>query len=108
MSKVRRLFLATITLSVLTAALLAMPFMNYQRTAGLVPPWVRLGGLTISGETEAEVAAAFQRALEEPVAAYYGEERVLLRPARVNFRVDVARMLDEAMGYNLPDLMVRY
>jgi hypothetical protein len=108
MSRVRKLFLASLTLSVLVAALLAMPFVNYRRTAGLVPPWVRLGGLTISGETEAQVAAAFQRALEEPVAAYYGEERVLLRPAAVNFQVDVKRMIDEATGYNLPDLLLRY
>lgn len=104
----RKLFFAFLILAVSVTALLAAPYLRYRRGAGVVPGWVRLGGLEISGATQAEVVAALNRGLEEPVEAYIGDQRVLLRPETVEFRVDVTGMIAEAQTYNTFDRLIRY
>ena len=104
----RKLLLATLTLAIIAAALLAAPYIRYRRAAGAVPAWVRLGGLTVTGATEAEVAVALNRGLEEPLEVYYGQQRLLLRPEAVGFRADTTGMIAEAQTYDTPGRLVRY
>jgi beta-lactamase class A len=104
----RKLLLILLALAAIAAALLAMPYLRYQQSSGVVPAWVRFGGLEVNGATRAEVAAALQRGLDEPVAAWYGDTRVLLRPVRVGFQVDVDGMLAEAGTYDTGDRLLRY
>ncbi len=104
----RKLLLVLLGLAAIAAALLALPYLRYRQSEGVVPAWVRFGGLEVNGATRAEVAAALQRGLDEPVAAWYGEKRVLLRPVRVGFRVDVDGMLSEAETYDTGDRLLRY
>lgn len=104
----RKFFLTLLLLTAIAAALLAAPYLRYRRTAGIVPGWVRLGGLPVTGATHTEVAAALNRGLEQPIEAYIGDQRVLLRPETVGFRVDVDGMLAQAEQHNTPERLIRY
>lgn len=104
----RRLILFLLTLVAIAAVLLAAPYIRYRRTAGVVPGWVRLGGLEVHGATHEEVVAALNRGLREPVEAYVGDQRVLLRPETVGFQVDVDGMIALAQSYDTLDRLVRY
>ena len=92
----RKLLRVLLILAIIAAALLTLPYLRYRRTAGAVPAWVRLGGMEVSGQTAEQVAEALRRGFEEPVAAYYGDKRILLRPQTVGFAVDVEGMIAEA------------
>lgn len=72
---------------------------RFARAQGVVPAGVTLGGVAVTGQTVDEVAAALRTAFQQPVAVYYGTQRVLLRPESVGFRVDVQAMLKEAEQY---------
>ncbi len=104
----RKLFLTILILTVIVAALLAAPYIRYRRTAGVVPGWVRLGGLQVDGATDAEVTTALNRGLAEPVEAYIGDQRVLLRPETVGFRVEVDGMIAQAQQQDTSDRLIRY
>lgn len=104
----RRLILFLLTFTALGALLLTSPYIRYRRTAGVVPGWVRLGGLEVHGATYEEVVAGLNRGLREPVEAYVGDQRVLLRPETVGFQVDVDGMIVQARGYDTFDRLVRY
>ncbi len=104
----RKLFLTLLVLAVIAAALLAAPYIRYRRTAGVVPGWVRVGGLQVDGATEVEVRTALNRGLAEPVEAYIGDQRVLLRPETVGFKVDVDGMIAQARQHNTFDRLARY
>src|SRR5512146_1835907 len=84
------------------AALLAPSWVQFQRAQGVVPPGVRLAGLDLSGASAEEVAAALNQMFAEPVAVFYGEQRILLRPKVVGFEVDMDAMLEDARVYNVP------
>ncbi|MGQ9489373.1 MAG: serine hydrolase [Anaerolineae bacterium] len=104
----RRLALVLFILITIAVILLTAPYIRYRRTAGVVPGWVRLGGLAVHGASYEEVVAALNRSLREPVEAYVGEQRVLLRPEVVGFQVDVDGMLLQARGYDTFDRLLRY
>lgn len=104
----RRLILFLLTFTALGALLLASPYIRYRRTAGVVPGWVRLGGLEVHGATYEEVVAALNRGLREPIEAYVGDQRVLLRPETIGFQVDVDGMIALAQSYDTFDRLVRY
>lgn len=104
----RRLFLLLLILTALGALLLASPYIRYRRTAGVVPGWVRLGGLEVHGATYQEVVTTLNRGLKQPVEAYVGDQRILLRPETVGFQVDVDGMIVQAQGYDTFDRLVRY
>jgi len=104
----RKLLRILLILLIVAAALLTLPYLRYRKTAGVVPAWVRLGGMEVSGQTAAQVIEALRRGFEEPVAAYYGSERILLRPQTVGFAVDVEAMLAEAQQRNSVFGLVRY
>ncbi len=104
----RKLILTVLTFTLIAVALLAAPYIRYRRVAGAVPAWVRLGGLEVTGATAAEVAAALNRGLKEPLEVYYREQRILLRPETVGFRADAEGMIAEAQTYDTAGRLIRY
>lgn len=104
----RKLTLTVLIVAIIAAVLLAAPYIRYRRAAGVVPGWVRLDGLAVNGATEAEVVAALNRGLTEPLEVYYGQQRILLRPETVGFRADAAALIAEAQTYDTPGRLLRY
>jgi len=104
----RKFLRIVLILAIIAAALLTLPYLRYRRTAGAVPAWVRLGGMEVSGQTSGQVVEALRRTFEEPVAAYYGDQRILLRPQTIGFAVDAEGMIAEAQQRNSVFNLVRY
>ncbi len=104
----RKLLTALLVLAVIAAALLTLPYLRYRQTAGVVPAWMRLGGMEVSGLTAEQVTDALRRGFEEPVAAYYGDQRILLRPQTVGFAIDAEAMIAEAQQRDSVFSLVRY
>ncbi len=75
-------------------------YTRYKAQAGPVPPGVYLAGLELS---QVKDPTAIREALElryrEPIAVYYGRERLILLPEEVGFQIDVEAMLQEAGRY---------
>jgi beta-lactamase class A len=104
----RKLLAVTALVMVLGAVLLAPTYLRYRRGAGAVPPWVRLGGVDVGGGAADEVADALNRQFAEPVALYYGDQRVILRPYEVGFQVDAQTLLSEARRHDTSNLLLAY
>lgn len=102
----RRIVLILMGLLMTGAVLLTPSYVRYVRTRGAVPPGVRLAGLSLGSADSSEVIAALNRQLAEPVAVYYGDERIILRPSFVRFEVDATAMLAEAQSYETPTHLV--
>ena len=103
----RKLLLVLLTLLVIAGVLLAPSYLRYRQTRGAVPPGVRVGGLDFGGATEESVTEAFTRLLAEPVAVYYADQRILLRPQMLGFQVDVPAMLAEAQAHETTGHLLR-
>jgi len=88
---------------VLTLILLLSVFPLYTRykaSAAPIPPGVHLGGVEMGRVKDvAEAAALLDTRNTEPVAVYYGDTRLILRPQDVEYRVDVTRMISDATRY---------
>ena len=75
-------------------------YTRYKAAAAPIPPGVYLAGLDLSRYKEpAEIESVLAASLGQPIAVYYGETRLVLRPQEVDFRVDTAAMLAEAQQY---------
>lgn len=105
MRKVLRILLILVLVAV---ALLSLPYIRYRRTAGIVPAWVRIGGLEVHGATESEAILALTKGLDEPLELFHGDKRLVLRPETVGFQVDSHAMIKEAQALDLPNHLVRY
>ncbi|MGE5601953.1 MAG: serine hydrolase [Nitrososphaerales archaeon] len=104
----RKVFRVLLILVLVFAALLSLPYLRYRRTAGIVPAWVRIGGLEVHGATENEAMGSLMRGLSEPLEVWHDDERLVLRPEKVGFQVDVSAMLKEAQAQDQPGKLVRY
>ncbi len=104
----RRVLRVLLILFLVAVALLALPYIRYRRTAGVVPAWVRIGGLEVHGATESEAIVSLTRGLDEPLELLHGDERLVLRPETVGFQVDPYAMIKEAQALDLPNHLVRY
>jgi beta-lactamase class A len=104
----RRFLLALAVIAVLAAAVLTPSYLWYRRTAGVVPAWVRLGGLDINGKSAQEIGNALAQRLDEPLAVYFDDQRIVLRPQEVGLRVDVEGMLADAKQYDTAGNLLRY
>jgi beta-lactamase class A len=104
----RKFLTVVVIVASVGAVLLAPSYIRYRRGAGVMPPGVRLGGIEINGGSEAEVIAGLNRLFGEPVALYYGDQRILLRPQAVGFQVDTEAMLQAAEAYNTFPRLVRF
>ncbi len=105
MRKVLRIILI---LLLVAAGLLSLPYIRYRRTAGVVPAWVRIGGLEVHGASEDEAIQSLTRGLDEPLEVWHGEERLVLRPQAIGFEVNTYALLKEAQAQDLPGHLVRY
>ncbi|RME50789.1 MAG: hypothetical protein D6790_20780, partial [Caldilineae bacterium] len=75
-------------------------YTRYKAAAAPIPPGVHLGGVELSRLKEPDqVQAALWERFDEPIAVYFGDERLILRPEDVDFQLDVERMLAEAQQY---------
>lgn len=104
----RKRFVLLLVLVLICAALLSPSYLRYERSAGAVPPWVQLGGMDVSGASAEGVAEALNRRFAEPIAVYYGDERIILRPQQIGFQVDTPALLAEAAELDTPDRLLRY
>lgn len=104
----RRFLLFILTLLVIATALLTPSYLRYRRTAGVAPGWVQLDGVDIGGQTADEIAGTLNRVFDEPVSAFFGDQRILLRPQNVSFQVDSAAMIAEARKYDTLPRLVQY
>jgi hypothetical protein len=103
----RKLLLVLLTFLVIAGVLLAPSYLRYRQTRGAVPPGVRVGGLDFGSATEESVTEALTQQLAEPVAVYYADQRILLRPQMLGFQVDVPVMLAEAQAHETPGHLLR-
>jgi len=92
----RNFFRLVLLILVLAVLALGPRAWNYFQNQGVLPSWVTLAGKPPAGATLEEIAKAIEVPYQEPVRVYYGEDRVLLRPKEVGFRVDTETMLDQA------------
>lgn len=104
----RKVFRVLLILLLVAAGLLSLPYIRYRRTAGVVPAWVRVGGLAVHGATENEAITSLTRGLDEPLEVWHGDQRLVLRPQTIGFAVDVTAMLEEAQAQDQPGHLVRY
>ena len=92
------LFLLLIIL-VAAAILLGPSVYAFYHAQGPLPGGVTLGGMTAQGATVKEVASALHETFQQPVAAYFDDQRIILHPEDVDFEVDVNAMVAEAVPY---------
>jgi beta-lactamase class A len=104
----RKFLFVLAVIAILAAALLTPSYLWYRRTVGVVPAWVRLAGLDINGANAQEVAGALGQRAAEPLAVYFDDQRILLRPQTLGFQVDVEGMLANAKQYDTPANLLRY
>ena len=104
----RKILRVLLILVLVALALLSLPYIRYRRTAGIVPAWVRIGGLEVHGATESEAVLSLTKGLDEPLELFHGDKRLVLRPETVGFQVDAYAMLKEAQALDLPNHLVRY
>jgi hypothetical protein len=67
-----------------------------RRAAGIQTAGVDVGGLR-AADARARLESELSRRLSRPVRLVYGDHRFLVRPAHAGLRVDIARMVDDAV-----------
>jgi beta-lactamase class A len=88
-------------------------YTRYKASAAPIPPGVYLGGVEMGRVKDvAEAAALLDTRNTEPLAVFYGDKRLILRPEDVEYRVDVSRMISDATRYldgpDFVDIAVRH
>ncbi len=86
----------SLALVVVLVGFFVPPYMAWSRAQGIIPPGVTLAGQAINGPTLASVDAQLNDLFMTPVAVYYRDQRVLLRPETIGFRVRTRVMVAEA------------
>ncbi len=75
-------------------------YTRYKAAAAPIPPGVHLANLELSHlKDPADIETALVSILGQPIAVYYDETRLVLRPEEVEFAVDTAAMLAEAQQF---------
>lgn len=75
-------------------------YTRYKASAAPIPPGVHLGGVEMGRVKDvAEAAALLDLRNREPIAVFYDDRRLILRPEDVEYRVDVERMIADAGRY---------
>lgn len=94
-----RKFTTFVLLLIAISALFPL-YTRYKVIAAPIPPGVYLGGLELSAlKDPAEIRRHLESIYHEPVGLYFGEERLPLLPAEIDFKVDVDQMVHEATRY---------
>ena len=92
------LFLILIVL-IAAAILLGPSAYAFYHDQGPLPGGVTLGGMTPQGDTLEDVSRTMHETFQQPVAAYFDDQRIILHPSDVDFEVDVNSMVAEAVPY---------
>lgn len=93
----RRLRHILLTLLIVLAVVLIVPQAYwYAEAQGPVPPGILLGGLDLGSSDRAAIDSALQYTFSQPVAVYFDQERLILQPRDIGFKVNTTAMLDEA------------
>ena len=75
-------------------------YTRYKAAAAPIPPGVHLASLELSHlKDPADIEVVMAAGLGQPIAVYYDDTRLVLRPEEVDFAVDTAAMLAEAQQY---------
>ncbi len=74
-------------------------YVKYTQGRDAIPPGVTLGGMPIGGESTQEVVANLHAIFERPILVFHGEDRIVLSPETIDFRVDAESMVAEAQNY---------
>ena len=75
-------------------------YTHFKVQAAPIPPGVYLGGLDVSEVKDTdEIRAHIDRIYQQPVDVRFGDARLVLQPADVDFTVDVEQMISEAEQY---------
>jgi hypothetical protein len=87
-------------------------YTHFKVQAAPVPPGVHLGGLELSSIKDTdEIRQHIDRIYQQPVDVRFGDARLVLLPAAVDFTVDVDQMVSEAgqylQGVEFLDIAVR-
>jgi hypothetical protein len=94
-----RKLLQLILIVVCVMALLPL-YSRFKAAAAPIPPGVYLAGLNLSDMKDpAEVRRHLEPAYSEPIAVYFGDKRLLLRPQEVDLQIEVEQMIAEAGQY---------
>lgn len=82
-------------------------YTRYKAASAPIPAGVYLAGLELSHlQDAAEIEKTLVAGFQEPVAIYYHETRLVLRPQEIDFQIDTGAMLAEAQQYlNGPDFI---
>jgi hypothetical protein len=88
-------------------------YTRYKASAGPIPPGVYLAGMEMSQYKDpAEIAERIRNRYRDPIAVYFDETRLVLRPQDVEFHVDAEIMLMDAAQYmegtHFIDIAVRH
>lgn len=75
-------------------------YSHYKVVAAPIPPGVYLGGVEMSSYKDpAEIDAALKQLYMQPVAVYFDDQRLILRPEDIDFQIDAEAMIQEASQY---------
>ncbi len=82
-------------------------YTRFKVTAAPIAPGVYLGGLDLSTlKDRAEIERHLAQIYTQPISVYFADQRLVLEPDEVDFRIDVDQMLGEAQQYLAgPDFM---
>lgn len=72
---------------------------DYVSARDAIPAGVTLAGVNIGGATSAEAAANLRQVYESPILVYHGDQRMILRPEEIGFKIDAEAMVDAAQEY---------
>ncbi len=90
----------TFVLILVTVLAIFPVYGRFKVIASPIAPGVVLGGLELSNLKERdEIARHLNRIYSEPISVTFGQERLVLDPAEVDFQVDVDQMLGEAAQF---------
>ncbi len=95
----RTLLLLLLILLIAAAILLGPSAYAFYYAQGPLPGGVTLGGMAPQGATLEDVARTLHETFQQPVAAYFDDQRIILHPEAVDFEVDVNAMVAEAVPY---------
>ena len=88
---------STFVISLLVILAIFPLYTRYKVAAAPVAPGVYLGGLDLSALKDPdEIRAHLERIYREPIAVYFADQRLVLRPETIDFHVDVEQMIGEA------------
>lgn len=93
----RRLRHLLLVLVLVVALVLIVPQAYwYAEAQGPVAPGTLLGGLDLGSSDRAAIDSALQYTFSQPVAVFFDQERLILQPREIGFKVNTAAMLADA------------